>query len=91
MLCCATCGFSMQTHGLMTGGAIVVTCTGFECPEYNVQRKYQAAVVDLLEIEAGDLVPIDVQPEKPEAPVVEIPAPVVSADPPDTLPSEAPV
>lgn len=92
MLCCATCGFSMQSHGVMSGGAVVVTCAGFECPEYGIQRKYQAEAVDLLEVAEGDLVPIELEPEKPvvDTPVEKSP-PVVDPVVPDTLPSEAPV
>lgn len=93
LLACSVCGFEMRSHGVFTGGAVVVSCTGFRCPEYDIQRKYQIAAVDLLEVVADDLVPIEVQPEKPVAenptpevpqapPAIEEPAPVVGTEPP---------
>lgn len=79
----------MQSHGLFTGGAIVVSCTGYLCPEYGIQRKYQVAAVDLASVSADDMVPLEVQPEKPvaENPAVD----VLVEDPPVIQAPEMPV
>lgn len=47
----------MQSHGVFTGGAVVVTCTGAECPEFGIQRKWMAPLVDLETVAPEDLVP----------------------------------
>lgn len=82
-LVCATCGFGMQSHGVFTGGGLVVSCTGRACPEFEIRRRFQTRAIDLAELVDGDLIPIDEQPEKPAS--VEPPR----ADPAPTAPEAA--
>lgn len=92
-LACATCGYVMEPMGRFEGGKVIVRCSGFQCPEYGIERKYVGQLIDLQEVGAGDMdaplekesselakLALETAPDTPPSdPVPEVPAEVADA------------
>jgi hypothetical protein len=72
----------MEPIGRFLGGKVVVKCSGFQCPEYGIEREYVGVPIDLQEVVAGDM---DAPLERESAELTQEAAPAL-----ETPPAEVP-